>query len=88
MEKILVVCNYSWETVKKLAEKYPHILWICNTFLSNEETSEVIIQLVRLVDKIMFLGEDNKRIAYEVAATMTGKSIVTVSDYPLEEEKE
>lgn len=78
MTIILMVGYGSYEAQKKMAENHPDYLFISNSFIVSEQTADTIMESVKMVDGIMFLEADrDSRLAYEVAAVMFKKPIVT-----------
>lgn len=78
MKIILMVGYGSYEAQKKMAENHPDYLFISNSFIVSEQTADTIMESVKMVDGIMFLEADrDSRLAYEVAAVMFKKPIVT-----------
>lgn len=78
MTIILIVGYGSYEAQKKMAENHPDYLFISNSFIVSEQTADTIMESVKMVDGIMFLEADrDSRLAYEVAAVMFKKPIVT-----------
>ncbi len=78
MKIILMVGYGSYETQKKMAKNHPDYLFISNSFIVSDQTADTIMESVKMVDGIMFLEADkDSRLAYEVAAVMFKKPIVT-----------
>ena len=78
MKIILMVGYGSYEAQKKMAENHPDYLFISNSFIVSNQTADTIMESVKMVDGIMFIETDrDSRLAYEVAAVMFKKPIVT-----------
>lgn len=78
MKIILMVGYASHEEQKKISKGHPDYMFISNSFIVNDRTADTIMESVKMVDGIMFLEADrDMRLAYEVAAVMFKKPIVT-----------
>ena len=77
MRKVLIVGYASYEAKKKIADSHPDYLFIQDAGILNDESADSIMESVKMVDGIMFIEDCNVRIAYEVAAVMFHKPIVT-----------
>jgi len=78
MKIILMVGYGSYEAQKKMAENHPDYLFISNSFIVSEQTADTIMESVKMVDAVMFTEVDrDSRLAYEIAAVMFKKPIVT-----------
>ena len=78
MNIILMVGYGSYEAQKKMAKNHPDYLFLSNSFIVSDQTADTIMESVKMVDAVMFLEVDrDSRLAYEVAAVMFKKPIVT-----------
>ena len=78
MKIILMVGYGSYEAQKKIAKNHPDYLFISNSFIVSDQTADTIMESVKMVDAVMFTDVDkDSRLAYEVAAVMFKKPIVT-----------
>ena len=86
MKKVLVVGYLDFDKYKKLAETYKNVLFIEESNIRHDG-SNALIELVRMFDEVLFVGEPSDRIAYEVACAMKNIRIAEMSAYPLVEGK-
>ena len=77
MKIILMVGYASYEEKKKIADRHPDYLFIQDAGILNDESADTIMESVKMVDGIMFIEDCNVKVAYEVAAVMFKKPIVT-----------
>ena len=78
MKIILMVGYDEFENKKKIAENHPDYLFVSTASIINSNSADVIMESTKMVDAIMFLNSDSgTRLAYEVAAVMFKKPIVT-----------
>lgn len=78
MKIILMVGYVSYEAQEKIAEEHPDYMFVSSSFIIGDKTADKIMESVKMVDGIMFLETDmDSRLAYEVAAVMFKKPIVT-----------
>lgn len=78
MKIILMVGYDEFENKKKIAENHPDYLFVSTASIINSNSADVIMESTKMVDAIMFLNSDyGTRLAYEVAAVMFKKPIVT-----------
>jgi len=78
MTIILMVGYDEFENKKKIAENHPDYLFVSTASIINSNSADVIMESTKMVDAIMFLNSDSgTRLAYEVAAVMFKKPIVT-----------
>ena len=78
MKIILMVGYASYEEKKKIADSHPDYLFIQDAGILNDESADSIMEAVKMVDAVMFMDVDrDSRLAYEVAAVMFKKPIVT-----------
>ena len=89
MKKILVVGFMSYGYMGKLVEKYPDVLWFPEQVIGMSDKSRALIELVEMMDGVMFMGDyHSDRIGYEVACVMAKKTIYEKDEFPVEEEHE
>lgn len=86
MKKVLIVGDMNFYEYKKLAETYTNALFIREMGIRHDG-SNALIELVRMFDEVLFVGEPSDRIAYEVACAMKNIRIAEMSTYPLVDEK-
>ena len=78
MKIILMVGYASYEAQKKIATGHPDYMFVSNSFIVSEQNADTIMESVKMVDAVMFTEVDrDSRLAYEVAAVMFKKPIVT-----------
>ena len=78
MKIILMVGYASYEEKKKIADRHPDYLFIQDAGILNDESADSIMEAVKMVDAVMFIEPDcNVKVAYEVAAVMFHKVVVT-----------
>ena len=78
MKIILMVGYASYEEKKKIADSHPDYLFIQEAGILNDESADSIMEAVKMVDAVMFIKPDcNVKVAYEVAAVMFHKVVVT-----------
>lgn len=78
MKIILMVGYASYEVQKKMAKNHPDYLFVSNSFIISEQNADTIMESVKMVDAVMFTDVDkDSRLAYEIAAVMFKKPIVT-----------
>jgi hypothetical protein len=78
MKIILMVGYDEFENKKKIAENHPDYLFVSTASIINTNSADVVMESTKMVDAIMFLNSDSgTRLAYEVAAVMFKKPIVT-----------
>lgn len=78
MTIILMVGYDEFENKKKIAENHPDYLFVSTASIINSNSADVVMESAKMVDAIMFLNSDSgTRLAYEVAAVMFKKPIVT-----------
>ena len=78
MTIILMVGYDEFENKKKIAENHPDYLFVSTASIINSNSADVVMESTKMVDAIMFLNSDSgTRLAYEVAAVMFKKPIVT-----------
>lgn len=86
MKKILLVgYNYCYE--KDVIDKYKDVLFIAARNIEDDISPQRIIALVEMFDAILLVGMigGERRLSYEVAASMLNKEILTEENYPVEE---
>lgn len=88
MKKILVVGYMPYGYMGKLVEKYPDVLWFSEQEVGMSDKSRALIELVEMMDGVMFMDNYSDRIGYEVACVMTKKTIYEKDEFPVEEHKE
>lgn len=86
MKKILVVGYMPYGYMGKLVEKYPDVLWVPEQEVGMSDKSRALIELVEMMDGVMFMDNYSDRIGYEVACVMTQKKIHEKDEFPVEEE--
>ena len=78
MKIILMVGYVSYEAQKKIATGHPDYMFVSNSFIVSDQTADTIMESIKMVDAVMFIEADrDSRLAYEVAAVMFKKPIVT-----------
>ena len=78
MKIILMVGYDEYENKRKIAENHPDYLFVSMASIINSNSADVVMESTKMVDAIMFLNSDSgTRLAYEVAAVMFKKPIVT-----------
>ena len=82
MKKVLLV-GYDYVYTQAVIEKYDGILFIPQKEI-NANTPQRIIELVRMVDEVVFISSSNME--YEVAAVMLNKPVYWAEHYPVDEE--
>ena len=88
MKKVLVVGWLNYEEDEKLAKKYPDIIWLFNREIGNVDKPVGIVEMVDIVDEVMFTENDTReRLAWEIACVMKNRTVVEASKYPIDEEK-
>ena len=87
MKKVLIVGDMNFYEYKKLAETYTNALFIREMGIRHDG-SNALIELVRMFDEVLFVGNPSERITYEVACAMKNIKIAEMSAYPVEEEKD
>ena len=88
MKKILVVGYMPYGYMGKLVEKYPYVLWFPGQDVGMSDKSRALIELVEMMDGVMFMDNYSDRIGYEVACVMAKKTIYEKDEFPVEEHKE
>ena len=88
MKKILVVGYMPYGYMGKLVEKYPDVLWFPEQDVGMSDKSSALIELVEMMDGVMFMDNYSDRIGYEVACVMAKKTIYEKDEFPVEEHKE
>ena len=88
MKKILVVGFMPYGYMGKLVEKYPDILWFPEEEVGMSDNSRALIELVEMMDGVMFMDNCSDRIGYEVACVMAKKTIYEKDEFSVEEHKE
>ena len=88
MKKILVVGYMPYGYMGKLVEKYPDVLWVPEQEVGMSDKSRALIELVEMMDGVMFMDNYSDRIGYEVACVMMKKTIYEKDEFPVEEHKE
>ncbi len=88
MKKILVVGYMPYGYMGKLVEKYPDVLWFPEQDVGMSDKSRALIELVEMMDGVMFMDNYSDRIGYEVACVMAKKTIYEKDEFPVEEHKE
>ena len=88
MKKILVVGFMPYGYMGKLVEKYPDILWFPEEEVGMSDNSRALIELVEMMDGVMFMDNYSDRIGYEVACVMMQKTIYEKDEFSVEEHKE
>ena len=88
MKKILVVGYMPYGYMGKLVEKYPDVLWFSEQEVGMSDKSRALIELVEMMDGVMFMDNYSDRIGYEVACVMMGKTIYEKDEFSVEEHKE
>lgn len=78
MTIILMVGYDEYENKRKIAENHPDYLFVSTASIISTNSADVVMESTKMVDAIMFLNSDSgTRLAYEVAAVMFKKPIVT-----------
>lgn len=88
MKKILVVGYMPYGYMGKLVEKYPYVLWFPEQDVGMSDKSRALIELVEMMDGVMFMDNYSDRIGYEVACVMAKKTIYEKDEFSVEEHKE
>ena len=88
MKKILVVGYMPYGYMGKLVEKYPDVLWFSEQEVGMSDKSRALIELVEMMDGVMFMDNYSDRIGYEVACVMMQKTIYEKDEFSVEEHKE
>lgn len=88
MKKILVVGYMPYGYMGKLVERYPDVLWVPEQDVGMSDKSRALIELVEMMDGVMFMDNYSDRIGYEVACVMAKKTIYEKDEFPVEEHKE
>lgn len=88
MKKILVVGYMPYGYMGKLVEKYPDVLWVPEQEVGMSDKSRALIELVEMMDGVMFMDNYSDRIGYEVACVMMKKTIYDKDEFSVEEHKE
>lgn len=88
MKKILVVGYMPYGYMGKLVEKYPDVLWVPEQEVGMSNKSRALIELVEMMDGVMFMDNYSDRIGYEVACVMTHKDTYEKEEFSVEEHKE
>ena len=88
MKKILVVGYMPYGYMGKLVERYPDVLWVPEQEVGMSDKSRALIELVEMMDGVMFMDNYSDRIGYEVACVMMGKTIYEKDEFSVEEHKE
>ena len=87
MKRVLVVGFTPYGFMEKLAKQHQAILFINYEGIYPQDDGSAIVEAVNMVDGVLFMEPDGKRrLAYEVACSMTGTDIYEKSEYPVEEE--
>ena len=86
MKKILVVGYVTYGYKDKLVKAHPNVLWFEEREIGMSDSAFALIELVSMMDAIMFMDKDcSDRLGYEVACAMTKKPIHEKEDYPVDE---
>ena len=85
MKKILVVGYMPYGYMGKLVERYPDVLWVPEQEVGMSDKSRALIELVEMMDGVMFMDNYSDRIGYEVACVMTHKDIYEKEEFSVEE---
>ena len=88
MKKILVVGYMPYGYMGKLVEKYPDVLWVPEQEVGMSDKSRALIELVEMMDGVMFMDNYSDRIGYEVACVMMQKTIYEKDEFSVEEHVE
>lgn len=87
IKKILVVGYVPYGYNKKLAEAYPNVIWFYNQDI--DYTGAVaLVELVGMVDGVMFMDSNRDNLAWEVACVMKNVRTFGKDAYPVEEKQE
>ena len=88
MKKILVVGFMPYKYMENLAKANPNVIWFSERDVGMSDSAFALIELVEMMDGIMFMDKDgSERMSYEVACCMAKKPIYEKDEFPVEEEK-
>ena len=89
MKKILVVGFMPYKYKENLAKANPNVIWFSERDVGMSESAFALIELVEMMDGVMFMDKDGReRMSYEVACCMAKKPIYEKDDFPVKEKEE